>query len=196
MITLKPEIFSKVRESWYKTQLFKYCDGYDDVLDEHAFDELLNHNRTQGIKTRVFAKMRSIEKKQGVETALLEAENILKTEQDPFAAQNLLEYMGELERVGKAPIASNLPAGASLVYQPRDAMQLASEFAYCELAGGCGPYHLRTLRLCAGDIACPPGTTLRDFYGFVSPPVLVQAADVILARWRSLRQCGQYQCSR
>lgn len=187
---LKPQLYDKTAKNPYQAQLFKYCQGYSDALDQQVFDTLLLLNLQQGLRTR----MKGIEKAQGLAAALLDAENTLKEEQDPLVARHVLQYLGDTERVHQAGIAQDLPEGVGLVYQPRDAMYLASELLYCELSGGCGPYHLETIQLCAGVVTCPPGATVRDFYSLVSPPALMHAADTILSRWRALRQCGRYQC--
>lgn len=192
---MKPQAYTSDPNNTYKAQVLKFCAGYTDLLDQSAFDNLLLQDVQQGIRARVFAKMERIEKERGMDAAFEEAINSLRAEQDPYAVSQLFDYLGSAEAGANLPsIANNLPNGAGVAYRPQDALHVASEFISCELAGGCGPYQFRTLQLCSGDIACPPGATVRDVYGFTASPAVIQAADVIVARWRALRQCGRYQC--
>lgn len=186
-----PGYYQQFPNSWHKDELFKYCQGYNDILSS----ENIHQMSKQGTKARLKEGLEAIEKSRGVDAAFSEIEDMLKTEQDAFAVQALFEYMGQHERqLYDFPLTSGLPPVFGGMSNQLGALGIASDLAYCETLGGCGAYHVRTLDVCNAMGSCPPGATMRDFYDLAMPPVLMQSVDIILARWRALRACGKYWC--
>lgn len=188
--------------SWHKAELFRYCQGYGDILNSELIDQLSQ----QSTSVRLTTELEALHRTRGTEAVLAEIEARLKTEQDAFAIKALFEYMMDERRARrfdsalhvaetpKSGLITDLPPAFGGVPPDSAALEIAAQLAYCERSGGCGAYHVYTLGACNGIGSCPPGATLRDYYNLAMPPVLMQSVDIILARWRALRACGKYWC--
>lgn len=189
-----PNYFASFPNSWHKAELIKFCQGYSEPLEA----DLHAQARKDGAKAKITRELQALEQAQGVDAMLEKAEALLKTENDPFVVQALFEHLfSDVTRSGKVdevlfnkllydfPLTAGLPRGPGGVNQAYGTLPIMAHLGYCELAGGCGPFHILTLDVCNAFGECPPGASLRDYYNLTTSPILMQAVDIVLARWRA-----------